>query len=126
MIRRDTAERITGQLSSIAVDIPAQLDEIQREMFTRAKKIYDRHVVKIVSWNEVVTMLEAKNMLLVPWCNESRCGEAIRERTKGSNNNGGAKCLCIPLEQPSEGISGMVCIQCSACATVWALFGKVY
>jgi prolyl-tRNA synthetase len=126
MIRRDNAERITGLLSSISVDIPVLLDKIQHEMFSRAKKIYDQRVVKVVKWNEVVPRLEAKNMLLVPWCNETGCGEAIRKRTNGSNHNGGAQCLCIPLEQPSEGVSGMGCIQCSFDAKVWALFARCY
>ena len=58
------------------------------------------------------------NLILVPWCNESKCEDDIKERSRkrelaeGEMEDDrapsmGAKSLCIPFEQPSEGVEGL-------------------
>jgi prolyl-tRNA synthetase len=106
-------------------------------MFTRAKKEFDQHIVKLTEWKDVVPTLNAKNVILVPWCQESQCEDDIKERSGRKEladgeapddraPSMGAKSLCIPLEQPSEGVKGLRCIQCSKEAKVWGLFGRSY
>ena len=106
-------------------------------MFNRAKKEYDQHVVKLTEWKDVVPALDAKNIILVPWCEDSECEDAVKERSgrqelaedEAQDDRApsmGAKSLCIPFEQPQEGVDGLKCIQCSATATCWGLFGRSY
>jgi prolyl-tRNA synthetase len=106
-------------------------------MFGRAKKSYDEHIVKLTEWKDVVATLDAKNVLLVPWCNQSECEDTIKERSGRKEladgevqddkaPSMGAKSLCIPFEQPAEGVEGLECIQCGMKAKVWGLFGRSY
>ena len=106
-------------------------------MYTKAKQTYDSHVVKLTNWADVVPVLDAKNVILIPWCNQSDCEDMIKERSgkkelaEGEVQDDrapsmGAKSLCIPFEQPSEGVHGLKCLQCGLDAKVWGLFGPSY
>ena len=106
-------------------------------MFIRAKETYDSRVVKVHNWKDVVPTLDGRNLILIPWCNESQCEDEIKERSgkrelaEGETEDDrapsmGAKSLCIPLEQPTEGVEGLDCIQCGMKAKVWGLFGRSY
>ena len=106
-------------------------------MFTRAKREFEQHVIKLTKWSDVVPTLDGKNVILVPWCEESECEDEIKERSgrkelaEGEEQDDrapsmGAKSLCIPFEQPAEGVKGLQCIQCGKEAKVWGLFGRSY
>jgi prolyl-tRNA synthetase len=136
-VRRDTFQKATYSLSSLTTEVPALLKTIQSDMFTRAKKEFDQHVVKLTEWKDVVPALDAKNIILVPWCEDSDCEDTIKERS-GKKDLGegevqddkapsmGAKSLCIPFEQPKGGVAGLKCIQCDMDAKIWGLFGRSY
>lgn len=59
------------------------------------------------SWNEFMTKLNERKVILVPWCNQTKCEETIKERSgKESKQSalenetiltGQAKTLCVPL-----------------------------
>jgi prolyl-tRNA synthetase len=106
-------------------------------MYAKAKLAYDTHIVKLTSWADVIPALDAKNVILVPWCNESDCEDTIKERSgkrelvEGETQDEkapsmGAKSLCIPFAQPEEGVHGLKCVQCGKEAKVWGLFGRSY
>ena len=106
-------------------------------MFTGAQKIRDEHVKKLTVWDDVAPALDAKNVILVPWCRESECEDTIKERSSRKNEPGaeaqdekapsmGAKSLCLPFDQPAEGVKGLKCIQCGKDAQIWGLFGRSY
>jgi prolyl-tRNA synthetase len=136
-VRRDTFAKQTLPLTSLSSEIPALLNTIQHDMFVRAKQQFDSHVIKLHHWKDVVPTLDAKNLILIPWCNEGQCEDEIKERSgkrelsEGETEDDrapsmGAKSLCIPLEQPKEGVEGLECIQCGMKAKVWGLFGRSY
>jgi prolyl-tRNA synthetase len=110
-------------------------------MFIKAKKEYDSHVVKLTDWDDVIPTLDRKNVILVPWCEDSECEDIFKERSSKQESadadspgeraderapSMGAKSLCIPFEQPSEGVTDLKCIQCGKDAKVWGLFGRSY
>jgi prolyl-tRNA synthetase len=136
-VRRDTFEKATLLLTSLTTDIPALLKTIQADMYKKAKKEFDQHIVKLTNWKEVIPALDKKNVILVPWCEEGSCEDLIKERSgrkeliEGEVQDDrapsmGAKSLCIPFEQPVEGVNGLLCIQCNKEAKVWGLFGRSY
>lgn len=98
----------------------------------------DAHVVKLTDWDDVVPTLDRKNLILVPWCENSECEDIFKERSSKRETENcdspvderapsmGAKSLCIPFEQPSEGVTNLKCIQCGKDARVWGLFGRSY
>jgi len=79
--RRDTLKKETIAVDQLAVRIPALLEEIQKAMFEKAKKERDEHIVKITKWEEFVPALDAKNLVLAPWCAEISSEEELKKRS---------------------------------------------
>lgn len=138
-VRRDNGERQAIGMSSLEDTISQLLTQIQKDMFNRAKETFDAHIKKVEKWEDVVTTLDQKNILLLPWCNSSECEDHIKKKSasealeKHKNEvqdekapSMGAKSLCIPYEQPSEGVDNKKCVSCGEAAKHWALFGRSY
>jgi hypothetical protein len=51
-------------------------------MYTRAKNIQDERLKKVTNWDDVVPTLDAKNILVLPWCEQESCEDDIKERSK--------------------------------------------
>jgi prolyl-tRNA synthetase len=117
------------------------LDEIQTNMFAKARDARDSHMVQVTEWKDFVPNLEKNNLVLVPWIGgehqdweewvknksreeslESRGESAEDERTSTSV---AAKTLCIPFKQP-ELPAGTKCIASGKDATCWVLWGRSY
>ncbi|RHZ82669.1 hypothetical protein Glove_106g55 [Diversispora epigaea] len=137
--RRDTSAKEPIPLADLTTHVSAILKTIQKDMFEKAKKIYDDHRKIVLKWEDFVPSLDDKNLVLVPWCEQEKCEDAIKERSSRSNveqepeddkaPSMGAKSLCIPFEQPQnppilEGET--TCIACDAFAKRYALFGRSY
>ncbi|KAK9240900.1 hypothetical protein V1525DRAFT_453674 [Lipomyces kononenkoae] len=135
------ARRATGQknflpLADIAESIPKLLEEIQDEMYQKAKSSFDSHVVRVTNWDDFVPALNNKNLVQIPWCDVPDCEDSIKERSARQDTGEevderapsmGAKSLCIPFEQPEGIIPGVT--QCAACereAKLWCMFGRSY
>ena len=81
-VRRDTGEKSTIQTSDEMVnDVQKLLDQIQQEMLTRARQKYQDHIKYTSSWDEVVPLLNAKNVIRIPHCGDGDCAEAIKKET---------------------------------------------
>lgn len=50
-------------------------------MFEKAKKERDEHVVKITKWEEFVPALDARNLVLAPWCAEIASEDELKKRS---------------------------------------------
>ena len=67
-VRRDTGEKSPVAQANLAKDIQALLDNIQRGLYTKAKVSFDSHIKKVYKWEDFVPALNAKNVILMPWC----------------------------------------------------------
>jgi len=138
MVRRDNGAKEPIPLVDIVSRISNTLKIIQKDMFDRAKKVYDEHVKIVLNWDDFVPTLDGKNVVLIPWCEEEKCEDSIKEKsTRNTTEEAedekapsmGAKSLCIPLEQPDNPpiIPGETkCVSCGALAKKYALFGRSY
>ncbi|PKS09259.1 hypothetical protein jhhlp_003873 [Lomentospora prolificans] len=138
--RRDTGEKGTTDIADIATKIPELLETIQQDLYTKADKSFREHRLKITNWAEVVPALDAKNVVLIPFCLDGKCEDRIKELTTGNpeeTTDGGApkaptmgmKSLCIPFEQPEGLVKGETdCLnpECSRKAEQWCMFGRSY
>ncbi|KAF1955691.1 prolyl-tRNA synthetase [Byssothecium circinans] len=120
--------------------IPKLLEQIQSDMFNKAKKAYDDHRVQLTNWDDFVPTLNGKNVVLVPHCEGEKCEDEVKAKSaRTALGDGvaedkqapamGAKSLCIPFDQPDGGIKeGTKCINpdCTAVAKSWILFGRSY
>jgi prolyl-tRNA synthetase len=135
-VRRDTGEKGTLQIDKIAESVQELLDRIQREMLERVRKIYHDHIKYTSNWDEVVPLLNARNVIRMPHCGDGSCAEAVKKETaeicKIENTDPrapsmGAKALCVPFEQ-LDLLKNAVCTRpgCGKEAVNYTQFGRSY
>jgi len=135
-VRRDTGVKAPQALSNLSQTVPKLLDTIQSDMYAKAKQEFDSHIVTVTDWDDVVPALDAKNIVVMPWCEVERCEDDIKERSGRASEpqderapSAGAKSLCIPFDQskwPKIEAGKTKCPQCGSDAKRWTLFGRSY
>lgn len=134
-VRRDTAEKLTIVRGDATKEIPALLVKIHQNMLAKATKDLEDHTKITKNWSEFTTFLDAKNIILSPFCGDTPCEEKIkaesaREETEGEAQGPamGAKSLCIPFDQPAEIKADDKCIHptCTNKPKFYTLFGRSY
>ncbi|KAI0305317.1 hypothetical protein B0F90DRAFT_1809084 [Multifurca ochricompacta] len=135
-VRRDTGVKAPIALTSIEAVVPALLETIQDEMFTRARDVYWSRVKQVTEWEKVVPTLDNKCVVVLPWCEVESCEDDIKERSGRAAEpqderapSAGAKSLAIPLDQSHWDpiIPGKTkCPACDRDAKRWTLFGRSY
>jgi prolyl-tRNA synthetase len=94
--RRDTKEKSNVPLDTIAEHVAALLEEIQQNLFDRAKAYRDAHITRVDSWAEFTEVLETKGgFISAHWDGSGETEEAIKDKTK-------ATIRCMPLDWPDE------------------------
>jgi len=94
--RRDTKEKTSVPLDTIADHVANLLDEIQQNLFNRAKAYRDEHITPADTWEELVDILENKGgFVSAHWDGTTETEVAIKEKTK-------ATIRCIPLDAKEE------------------------
>lgn len=115
--RRDTKEKYTVSLNGLSNYIQNLLEEIQQNIFNRAKQFRDEHITLANSWDEFVQLLDTKGgFIAAHWDGTGETEDKIKELTK-------ATIRCIPLDnQAEEG----VCILSGKPSTQRVLFARAY
>ena len=135
-VRRDTGSKENVSLAYIEKEIPKILDTIQNDLLKRARKNFDKHRVLVDDWKDFVPTLNAKNVLVSPWCGDGDCEDDIKNSSAKKDNGEdqevderapsmGAKSLCVPYEQPKLK-DGQKCIKCDRLAIKYCMFGRSY
>jgi prolyl-tRNA synthetase len=94
--RRDTREKTSVSLDGIAVYIRQLLEDIQQQMFNKAKAFQQENIRQANSWTEFEQLLDEKaGFVSAHWDGSAETEEAIKEKTK-------ATIRCIPLDNPLE------------------------
>ena len=91
LARRDTSTKESVPQEGLAGHIKSLLDEIQKNLYTRALKFRDDNVVKVDTWDEFKTRIEKGGFLLCHWDGTAETEEKIKEETK-------ATIRCIPID----------------------------
>ncbi|MFM6969128.1 MAG: proline--tRNA ligase [Sediminibacterium sp.] len=94
--RRDTKEKANASIDGIGLHVKNLLDEIQQNIFNRAKAFRDDHITEANSWEEFVQLLDTKaGFISAHWDGTPETEEKIKEQTK-------ATIRCIPLDNKQE------------------------
>ncbi|MGN6492933.1 MAG: proline--tRNA ligase [Agriterribacter sp.] len=94
--RRDTREKMSVNMDGLPLRIVNLLEEIQQDMFNRAKQYRDEHITPANSWDEFVELLDKKGgFIAAHWDGTGETEEKIKELTK-------ATIRCIPLDSKEE------------------------
>lgn len=94
--RRDTKAKQSVGMDDLPVRIINLLQQIQEDMFEKAKTYRDEHITKADNWDEFVRLLNEKGgFISAHWDGADETEEKIKEQTK-------ATIRCIPLEGETE------------------------
>ena len=120
LVRRDTGEKKTVDRESVAGEIKALLDEIQKNLFDRALKFREENTVFVEKYGDFLPLFEgekAPGFVEALWCGDPECEAEIKADTK-------ATVRCLPFGK-QENISGR-CFHCGKEARHFAVFAKSY
>ncbi|GBC76507.1 Proline--tRNA ligase [bacterium HR07] len=119
LARRDTKEKLFVSQDQLAERVPVLLEEIQKNLFERAKKFREENTVELNDYEKFKEFMEgegSRGFVRAYWCGARECEAQIKEETKATTR-------CIPFEQPKQ--PGR-CIRCGREAKEQAIFAKAY
>lgn len=94
--RRDTKTKESVTLDGLANTVLILLDDIQKNIYQKAKDYRDTHITKADTWEEFVRLLDGKGgFISAHWDGTAETEEKIKELTK-------ATIRCIPLDNVKE------------------------
>ncbi|MBX2968043.1 MAG: proline--tRNA ligase [Cyclobacteriaceae bacterium] len=94
--RRDTKEKQVMKLEEVVAKIPALLEDIQKNIFQKAKSFRDNLITNVDSFDDFKRVLDEKGgFVLAHWDGTKETEVAIKEQTK-------ATIRCIPLDAANE------------------------
>ena len=115
--RRDTKEKYTVSVDGLSENIHLLLQNIQENIFNKAKTFRDSHITKAENWEDFVKLLDEKpGFISAHWDGTAETEEKIKELTKSTIR-------CIPLDnQKEEG----VCILTGKPSSERVIFARAY
>jgi prolyl-tRNA synthetase len=116
IVRRDTGDKNSVSLKDIDNEAVALLENIQINLYKKAKKHLDESIVEVSNYKQAKVALEDSKIVFAPWCGSVKCEEDFKEKNA-------AKSLNSPAKQPK--VEGN-CFNCKQPATAWFYFGKSY
>ncbi|MFQ6095768.1 MAG: proline--tRNA ligase anticodon binding domain-containing protein, partial [Candidatus Bathyarchaeia archaeon] len=117
LARRDTFERLVVKEEEIVDAVTKLLEEIQSNLFNRAKEALEEHITTVKTYDEFKETLRKRGgFIRACWCSSLTCEEKIKEET-------GATIRLIPLEK-EELFSN--CIYCGGKGKRVVYFGRAY
>ncbi len=117
VVRRDTGEKLFVARAELKEKVAQVLDDIQANLFARAKALREEHSFSIDDKETFLKKLEEPGGFLhAHWCGQTECEANIQKTTK-------ATIRCIPLDAKEE--KG-VCPFCGGESKQRVIFAKAY
>jgi len=115
--RRDTKEKMSVSLDGLAAHVVHLLDDIQQNIYNRAKSFRENNTTEANTWDEFVQLLDEKGgFVSAHWDGTPETEEKIKELTK-------ATIRCIPLNNTQE---AGICILSGNASPQRVLFARAY
>ncbi len=117
VVRRDTGEKIAMPQENLLPRLEALLDEIQQNLFQRARAFRDANTFTVDDYAEFASRIENPGgFFWVHWCGSEACENKFQESSK-------ATIRTIPLDREKE---AGACIVCGAPSAQRVLVAKSY
>ena len=117
LVRRDNREKTIVPIGELADTVLALLDEIQKNLFEKAKAHRDSHTYDAHDYAEFKEIADNKpGFIRAMWCGDQACEDKIKEDLSVTSR-------CIPNDQ--EHICD-VCVCCGKPAKKMVYWGKAY
>ncbi len=115
LVRRDTGEKEFVKISDVSKRVEQLLDQIQSDMFDKAKKSLKDSIVSVSSIADLKKAVNSKKLGKTNWCGNPACEENVKDKT-------GAKSLNSEFDGNASG----KCFACEAESEFVTYFGKSY
>jgi len=145
IVRRDNNAKEAVTQENLVQKIKQVLDDIHNSLLTKAREARDAKIARVLEWDQFVPALDARNIVLSPWCEETECEENVKIKTTPQKKeekpqqqqqpqteaekfeplSGAAKSLCMPFDQPALA-ADQKCFCCGKPAKTWCLWGRSY
>jgi len=111
--RRDTGEKQAIALPALEENVSRLLDDIQKNLFKRAKNNLVENTREAKSIDEAKEIMEKHGGFIeTMWCGSAQCEEKMKEAA-------GVTSRCIPFEQKSIGSTCAICNKPADTMVVW-------
>jgi prolyl-tRNA synthetase len=118
--RRDTGEKQSLPLVDIATQVEALLEDIQNNLYQKAKARLEQSITKVDTWEEFVEVIEHKGgFAYAHWDGTAETEERIKELTKATSR-------CIPFEPLLDAQGPGQCVLTGKPSERRILFAKAY
>ena len=115
--RRDTRQKQSVSMDGVATTVHILLNEIQDNIYNKAKSFRDNNIIKADTWNDFLRLLDdSGGFIAAHWDGTTDTEEKIKELSK-------ATIRCIPLNNAQE--AGK-CILTGEPSTQRVLFARAY
>ncbi len=115
--RRDTKEKASVSTEGVAEYIQNLLEDIQQNLFNKAKAYRDKHITPVDSFEEFQKILDEKGgFVAAHWDGTGETEDKIKELSK-------ATIRCIPIDNPLE---DGICILTGNPSKQRVLFARAY
>jgi prolyl-tRNA synthetase len=115
LVRRDTNDKKIVKITDLVKEIDNILNEMQSDLFEKAKNFLENSVVKVKSISELKKAVNGGKLGKLEWCGFRECEESIKEKTSSKSLN----------SEFSEKCKGK-CFACGQNAKYITYFGKSY
>jgi prolyl-tRNA synthetase len=113
--RRDTGEKIFIPLSEVEARIPALLDEIQNNLYAKAKENLTTNTRKASTMDEIKAILgEHGGFVSTMWCGSQECELKMKEEADVTSR-------CVPFEQEKVGDTCPICNGAGKKNIIWGV-----
>jgi prolyl-tRNA synthetase len=117
LARRDTFQKSTLKEEEITDTVTKLLEEIQNNLFNKAKKLLEESTTTVKNYDEFKKVLEEKGgFIRASWCGNSACEERIKDET-------GATIRTVPFEKEKPFSK---CVHCGEDASEVVYFARSY
>lgn len=117
LVRRDTGEKLFVADAEVDSYLPKLLDEIQLNMFAKAKTFRDENSYTAQTLDELCTIMnEKRGFVLTGWCGQDACERSVKDACGATSRN-------IPFNPPEQMTT---CIGCGASSIHSVWFAKSY
>ena len=119
IMRRDTLEKETRSCDGIEEYVKNLLEDIQENIYQKAKKYRNEHITKVDTYEEFKEQIEKGGFILAHWDGTPETEDRIKEETK-------ATIRCLPFEADEESLTPGVDMLTGKPSARRVLFARAY
>ena len=117
LVRRDTGEKVTVSQNELAARIAEMLENIQQNLYNRAKHFLEENTHDAKTWDEFREIVKHQGgFIRAEWCGSAECEAKIKETTK-------ATVRCLPFEEDEK---HGICVHCGKASHYRVFFAQSY